>query len=1241
MSVPFYPPSLSTCVLWLDASDPGTLGVTDGRITRWDDKTMFYNSTSFVTAQGPLLSNLNGLSSLFFQANAGTAQVLQGPLSSFQQYNIIPQTSFVLSVFAVGTVSSPTQTGFFQTLVGAGARNRFYGGAQIGQLSTAQANLCVFPTSTINSNYTALSSFNSPFCFSHACIQARISLSSFLSVNGDPLTLCASGIGTGFSTIGAYTLGGPFTASPDFRNGWTGHLGEVILYATTDFLPWGERQLIEGYLASKWGFQTLLPTTHPYRSAPAFPSKPTSALAITTLSTSRAVVLPALSSLGTQLFWTTPTNQVEPRSTVALIATSNEYMGLEPSLVLNERAQSALLVSTSNSNSWIVHSKAVNNPMYTCTLPTTPYRRYQPLYASDFGFATGPGTSVAMSTDARVIATGVWAANAVSPLGVRTSGTGGLYVFTKDPVINQYSTFQGELFASDPVFGARLGAQVAMTDDANYIFATASNYNGTVSAQGSVYVYKKTTGTDVWGQVTRIDPPVADRALNLKFGKSIATSSNGDYLFIGANVIINSYAGAIYPYKRIAETDTWVDLPRILNPYTASPLSNGFADAVVCTPDATTVCTGTPYLDFIPFSLSLSVDITSAGGGIFYRKNSSTDQWDLAQQIIPSDFHPNMDFGLSPAISRDGLTLAFTTGWGQNQLASPSTYLFRRETVSDLWNQRAILCPFSQSRITDYGYTTFTTGSVCAISESADYILVGADGGTTIGGQSFLYQKQAGTDRWEQRTILLPFPTEIVANGFGAGIAMTPSGSHLAIGQTGGVAATRTRGIHIFEQSTVQTQAVTNTYTFVNTSTITNVLCLPHPSTNPGQVLYIKDATNSANRNPIQLSTTGGSYLLSSLTSFSMYGSNMCLQLQSDGSNTYRMLNLYSGRPGPQPLAFNFKSFWVQGSVSTAVSNYAIPVSMLVRYEIAQNLLLQNIFFRDSDFVTDLPFWIEANTFRNTEPTPLFWVSLPYIPPYPMQRQFFVCWNSNVQYKERPNDTFLFFDDFKGAAGDSPDPTKWYTLSQGSPGSSLQLTGIQSALRTQAVSNANTNATLLLRTPTLSNNFAIRARTYLSSFTTISFAQTSTLQFLPTGGQSNWWWTALGGGYTYQPSTPGASRRFLYSQAQGAAAVSLGCNTAGFNQFFPYVYELSYTDRGRLEVGFTLSNIDSITGKPILGQLVLASNRTFLDSNKYVAFSQGAIAGGAFTSSIYEFIAIRPYQFPEPVVGSLGPQNVL
>jgi hypothetical protein len=70
---------------------------------------------------------------------------------------------------------------------------------------------------------------------------------------------------------------GTYTGNPISRVGlkwdsatvnpaWTGGMSEIIM--TSSVLSTADRQLIEGYLAWKWGLQGQLPVGHPYKNSP-------------------------------------------------------------------------------------------------------------------------------------------------------------------------------------------------------------------------------------------------------------------------------------------------------------------------------------------------------------------------------------------------------------------------------------------------------------------------------------------------------------------------------------------------------------------------------------------------------------------------------------------------------------------------------------------------------------------------------------------------------------------------------------------------------------------------------------------------------------------------------------------------------------------------------------------------------------------------------------------------------------
>jgi len=230
--------------------------------------------------------------------------------------------------------------------------------------------------------------------------------------------------------------------------------------------------------------------------------------------------------------------------------------------------------------------------------------------------------------------------------------------------------------------------------------------------------------------------------------------------------------------------------------------------------------------------------------------------------------------------------------------------------------------------------------------------------------------------------------------------------------------------------------------------------------------------------------------------------------------------------------------------------------------------------------------------------------------------------------------TFVFFDDFIGGKGTAPNSNKWTVSLQGSASAALNgfnaNENLDNGITLVGVDSTNANAGILTNRSFLSNGFAInfQANYSASTFTTLAFATTNTIQFLPTGAQSNWAWTTLGNGYSLTNSN--LTRRVLYSQATGAAPIHVACNTTSWAPLATlYDYQLSYTNLGNIV--FTCNVYTSLFRSNVLFQ---STNTTFLGSNKYLFVSQGSSNTLAARSTILEFIFMRHYVSPEPVVGN-------
>ena len=247
----FTPLSLSNCCLWLDASDrttlfsdsAGTLPVSTGSTTLsyWKDKSTSNNNATNTTAQ-PFVSynTLNSLATITFTGS----QYLNLTSTSLPNGGQNATYFFVLKTTTAGAVQvffshgpTPAQTG--QT------PQFFFGSGNI--YTDTYGGNAIYDTTPVTNQYivnTILRNTN---------LSGWLQGSAFVASNNSPLT---TNTGTGFATLGV----GRVSSSLNYY--LQGSVAEIVIY-NTDLDTTG-RQLIEGYLANKWGLNPKLPSDHPY-----------------------------------------------------------------------------------------------------------------------------------------------------------------------------------------------------------------------------------------------------------------------------------------------------------------------------------------------------------------------------------------------------------------------------------------------------------------------------------------------------------------------------------------------------------------------------------------------------------------------------------------------------------------------------------------------------------------------------------------------------------------------------------------------------------------------------------------------------------------------------------------------------------------------------------------------------------------------------------------------------------------
>ena len=238
-------PAEITTALWLDADDSSTITLVSSAVSEWRDKsgnTRHAEQTTPARRPSVATASINGRNSIqFTEADEEWMQADYGSLLA--QPN---------DVYIVATYESPGTRSYFFDGTDTSNRNalgrginaddgRFYlfsGEATAARISGDVVSIPI-PATIWNGRFNTTAS------------QVFKNGTSYLAGNLSAAQ-GANGITIGAARLGAFGF-------------LTGKVAEVIVLnglATTE-----ERQLLEGYLAHKWGLAANLPAGHPYKSA--------------------------------------------------------------------------------------------------------------------------------------------------------------------------------------------------------------------------------------------------------------------------------------------------------------------------------------------------------------------------------------------------------------------------------------------------------------------------------------------------------------------------------------------------------------------------------------------------------------------------------------------------------------------------------------------------------------------------------------------------------------------------------------------------------------------------------------------------------------------------------------------------------------------------------------------------------------------------------------------------------------
>ena len=239
-------PAAITTALWLDAADVSTMIIASTAVSQWNDKSGNSRNFSQATAERQPLYQEFGINSKPSVAFTGSNENFMTASS------VLPSGSTAGSIFWVQTTEADPSTS--SNNQGSLITNTWGGAGSDNHIPWSDGNIYFAGFSTTRSNLGNPSpSLTAPRILSHESTNGNVKFYI------DGISLFTSASNTFSNPTSTKRIGG--TVSYKF----TGQVAELIVLSNIPTTT--ERQLIEGYLAWKWGLEANLQSNHPYKNA--------------------------------------------------------------------------------------------------------------------------------------------------------------------------------------------------------------------------------------------------------------------------------------------------------------------------------------------------------------------------------------------------------------------------------------------------------------------------------------------------------------------------------------------------------------------------------------------------------------------------------------------------------------------------------------------------------------------------------------------------------------------------------------------------------------------------------------------------------------------------------------------------------------------------------------------------------------------------------------------------------------
>jgi hypothetical protein len=233
--------------MWFDATDATTIDLSGTSVTQWRDKSGNSNHTISVTGTVIYSSNaVNGRQGVYLNSS-----YFRGAVSI---------TTSNVQAFAVATLeSNASNFAYLLALSSNAGADSWNNGASVSPFGRDGT------TTTLRTIRNANSAFGpNAITYGVPFLVGSCNVPGVGNINTNAQAYGAVGNGaTGAFGITAFALGSDTnTGAGQF---WRGHISEVLVYdkvLTTD-----QKYFVENYLMQKWNVTSLIPLTHPYRTA--------------------------------------------------------------------------------------------------------------------------------------------------------------------------------------------------------------------------------------------------------------------------------------------------------------------------------------------------------------------------------------------------------------------------------------------------------------------------------------------------------------------------------------------------------------------------------------------------------------------------------------------------------------------------------------------------------------------------------------------------------------------------------------------------------------------------------------------------------------------------------------------------------------------------------------------------------------------------------------------------------------